>query len=94
MRIVNQTHWYDIIINGNTVKPSQEYTVGENIFNAQSIFSDIGSVEIITEYCKRSFRCYGNLKAYEDEVLKDANGLPQIIVVSTKPQKLYKGNEE
>ena len=91
MRIVNQTHWYDIIINGNTVTPSQEYTVGENVFNAQAIFSDIGSVEIITEYCKRSFRCYGNLKAYEDEILKDANGLPQIIVVSTIPQKLYKG---
>lgn len=91
MRIVNQTHWYDIIINGNTVTPSQEYTVGESVFNSQAIFSDIGSVEIITEYCKRSFRCYGNLKAYENEVLRDANGLPQIIVVSTMPQKLYKG---
>lgn len=90
MRIVNQTHFYDIIINGNTVTPSQEYTTGEMMFNSQAIFSDIGSVEIITEYGKRSFRCYGNLKAYEDKVLKDANGLPQIIVVSTMPQKLYK----
>lgn len=94
MRIVNQTHWYDIIINGQTVTPSQEYTTGEMMFNSQAIFSDIGSVEIITEYGKRIFRNYGNLKAYEDEVLKDANGLPQIIVVSTMPQKLYKGNEE
>ena len=94
MRIINQTHFYDIIINGNTVTPSQEYTTGEMMFNSQAIFSDIGSVEIITEYGKRSFRCYGNLKAYEDKVLKDVNGMPQIMVVSTKPQNLYKENRK
>ena len=93
MRIVNQTHWYDITINGNTVKPGEEYTTGEMVFNSQPIYSDIGSVEIITGYGKRTFRNYGNLKAYEDKVLKDVNGLPQIIVMNTIPQNLYKENK-
>lgn len=91
MRIVNQTHYYDITINGNTVKPCEEYTTGEMVFNSQPIYSDIGSVEIITEYGKRYFINHGNLKAYEDKVLKDTNGLPQIMVVTTIPQNLYKG---
>ena len=94
MRIVNQTHYYDITINGQTVTPSQEYTTGEMVFNSQAIFSDIGSVEIITEYGKRYFINHGNLKAYEDEVLKDVNGMPQIIVVNTIPQNLTKENKK
>lgn len=80
MRIANQSG-YNIDIDGNTISTGEEYEADEMMFNSVSIHSDIGSVEITTEYSKRSFRNYGNLKAYEDETLKDAQGLPQINVI-------------
>ena len=80
MRIANQSG-YNIVIDGNTISTGEEYEVDEMMFNSVSIHSDIGSVEITTEYSKRFFQNYGNLKAYEDAVLKDAQGLPQINVI-------------
>lgn len=92
MKIVNCTNFYDISINGHTVKPSEEIIVPENIFSSRDIHSDVGSVEIITEYCKRIFRNYGNLKAYESEE-KDDEGYAIIYVIHTIPQNLYKRAE-
>ena len=94
MRIINHSGYfeYELTINGNKVGPNQEIIVGEMMFNSQAIFSDIGSVEIITEYGKRTFRCYGQLKAYESKDLKDASGLAAIIVINTIPQLHYKGD--
>lgn len=92
MKIVNRTDWYDISINGHTVKPSEEIIVPENIFSSRDVHSDIGSVEITTEYCNRIFRNYGNLKAYESEE-KDDEGYAVIYVVHTIPQNIYKGAE-
>ena len=80
MRIANQSG-YNIVIDGNTISTGEEYTVDEMMFNSVSIHSDISSVEITTEYSKRFFQNYGNLKAYEDAVLKDDQGLPQINVI-------------
>lgn len=93
MKIVNRTKWYDISINGHTVKPSEEIIVPEAVFSSRDIHSDIGSVEIITEYCKRLFRNYGNLKAYESEK-KDNEGYAIIYVINTIPRNLYKGGAE
>lgn len=90
MKIVNRTNWYDISINGHIVKPSEEIVVPENVFSSRDIHSDIGSAEIITEYCKRYFRNYGNLKAYESEE-KDDKGYAIIYVVHTIPQLYKKG---
>lgn len=96
MRIINHSGYFDyeLTINGNKVGPNQEIIVGEMMFNSQDIFSDIGSVEIITEYGKRTFRCYGHLRAYESKYLKDANGLAAIIIITTIPQLLYKGENK
>lgn len=79
MRIINQTQ-YNLTIDGDTVEPGHEYLTDEMMFNTQPIYSDIGAVEITTEYGVRSFKCYGKLEAYEDTYLKDENGLAQIIV--------------
>lgn len=96
MRIINHSgHFdYELTINGNKVGPNQEIIVGEMMFNSQDIFSDIGSVEIITEYGKRTFRCYGSLKAYESKDLKDANGSAAILIINTIPQLHYKGENK
>lgn len=96
MRIINHSGYFDyeLTVNGNKVGPNQEIIVGEMMFNSQDIFSDIGSVEIITEYGKRTFRCYGRLKAYESKDLKDANGLAAIIIINTIPQLHYKGENK
>ena len=96
MRIINHSRYFDyeLTVNGNKIGPNQEIIVGEMMFNSQAIFSDVGSVEVVTEYGKRTFRCYGNLKAYESKELKDANGLPAIIVINTIPQLLYKGEDK
>lgn len=92
MKILNNSV-YELTINGEPVAPGGEYITGEMMFNSQAIFSNIGSVEILTEYGERTFRCYGNLKAYNDKKHRDANGMPQIIVVNTIPQNLYKDAE-
>ena len=79
MKIINQS---DVIlwINGSRVAPGSEYDSYESAFSTLNIHSDIGSVEITTEYCQRSFMCFGKLKAYGSAELKDALGLPKIIV--------------
>ena len=96
MRIINHSGLFDygLTVNGNKIGPNQEIIVGEMMFNSQAIFSDVGSVEVVTEYGKRTFRCYGNLKAYESKDIKDANGLPAIIVINTIPVQLYKGQTD
>ena len=63
----------------------KEIDVPEMIFNTQSIHSDAGSIEITTEYCIRSFDCYGGLKAYENTQIKDDQGFPEIIIVDADP---------
>ena len=92
MEIINNTH-YNLTINAHTIKPGDHYTVGEMTFNSLPIYSDIGSVEIVTEYCKRTFRCYGNLKARESKRYKDSDDRPVILVSDTTPQNLYKGEK-
>lgn len=92
MEIVNNTR-YNLTINSHTVKPGDYYTVGEMTFNSLPIYSDIGSIEVVTEYCKRTFRCYGNLKARESKKYKDNDGRPVILVSDTTPQNRYKGEK-
>lgn len=89
MDILNNTR-YNLTINAHAVKPGDIYTVGEMVFNSLSIYSDIGSVEIVTEYCKRTFRCYGKLKAKESKKYKDSDGRPVILISDTTPQNFYK----
>ena len=79
MRIINQSEAI-ITINGSKIFPGDEFVTSENMFNTQPIYSDIGSVEITTEYGKRSFECFGNLKAHEDETRRDYYELPFIII--------------
>lgn len=67
-------------MNGVTVYPNEWLEISEMMFNTQAIFSDIGSIEITTEYGKRSFHCFGNLKAHEDETRRDCYELPCIII--------------
>jgi hypothetical protein len=81
MRILNNSY-HDIVIRGNTVHHPYAITVVEQAFNTQAIFSDIGSVEITTEYSKRSFRCFGQLAAYESSCLIDTGGMPVIVIVN------------
>lgn len=84
MIIVNQSG-AELTINSNKVAPVEEYDITEMMFNAVNIHSDIGSVEITTEYGERSFACFGHLQAYESDNLKDPNGLAEIIVTRTIP---------
>ena len=79
MRIINQSG-VTLTLNGHELGPTQECFTAENMFNTQAIHSDIGSVEITTEYGKRSFECFGQLTAYEDEHTIDSNGLPHIVI--------------
>lgn len=90
MKIVNKST-HNIVVRNETaarkVAPKEEINVPEYIFNTQSIHSDAGSIEITTEYSKRSFDCYGGLKAYENKQVKDDQGLPEIIVVDADLNK-------
>ena len=79
MRIINQSEAI-ITINRSKIFPGDEFVTSENMFNTQPIYSDIGSIEITTEYGKRSFECFGNLTACEDNTRTDVFGLPFIII--------------
>ena len=79
MKIVNQSN-VTIVVNHFRINPLQKYETSEMWFNTQPIYSDIGAVEITTEYNERSFDCYGKLTAREDLTNRDTNGLPYIIV--------------
>lgn len=79
MIILNKSN-VELHINGNEVVPGAEYDAAEMMFQDLSIHSDIGSVEVVTEYSTRYFSCYGRLTAYESDSTKDTSGLPQIII--------------
>ena len=66
-----------LMIDHNRILPEEEYDTDEMMFNTVNVFSDIGAVEITTEYSKRSFDCYGNLIAEELED-RDDQGLRHI----------------
>lgn len=78
MIIKNKTD-IDIEINRRVIHPNQEYNTVEMMFNTVDIHSECGSVDITTEYGKRSFRNYGHLFAYEGKD-KDNQGLKVIEV--------------
>ncbi len=83
MVIVNQSS-HVLTINGEKLSPEREMSVPEMAFSSQGVFSDAGSIEIITEYSKRKFNCYGQLTTYENQDFKDFNGLPYIMIVDRK----------
>ena len=80
MIIVNQSS-HVLAINGENLGPEHEMSVHERSFNSQTVFSGVGGIEIITEYSKRKFRCFGQLYAYEDQKFEDSDGLPYIMIV-------------
>ena len=94
MKILNNTLDVPLTINGNTVAVNESIVVGEAVFNSQAIYSSAGSVEIITEHCRRSFRNYGYLKAYESTMLIDTGGMPVVVVIDTIPRRIYKNAPE
>ncbi len=93
MKIVNLSH-DDIMVNGSTVKHKEFIEVCEHTFNSQDIHANKGSVEIVTEYCRRSFRNYGNLKGEELKEYKDSLGFPIIIIKDARKPKLIKREVE
>lgn len=86
MKIVNKST-HTIVVSREKIAPDEEVNILEGMFDTQSIHSDAGSIEITTEYSKRSFDCYGGLKAYENKQVKDNQGLPEIIVVDADSNK-------
>ena len=84
MKIFNQSG-SNILINSETVPDTESIIVKEMMFNTQTIYSDFGSAEIITEYGKRSFKCHKYLRAYDSPYITDASGMPAVIIVHTKP---------
>lgn len=90
MVIINKS-FYNIMINCKIIEPGQKYVIGEMAFDSKAIYSEHGSIEIITEQCKRRFVCEGNrIEAKESEYNKDANGFPWIVVYTPKSQRLLK----
>ena len=83
MVIVNQSS-HVLTINGENLGPEHEMSVHERAFNSQSVFSGVGGVEIVTEYSKRKFRCFGQIAAYENRDFIDSDGLPYIMIVNRK----------
>lgn len=81
MKILNNS-CHDIVVNGTIVHHPYATIVDERAFNTQAIFSDIGAVEITTEYSKRSFRCFGQLVASESSYMIDTGGMPVIVIVN------------
>lgn len=86
MKIVNKST-HNIVVSREKIAPDEEVNILEGMFDTQSIHSDVGSIEITTEYCVRSFDCYGGLKAYENKQVKDNQGLPEIIVIDADSNK-------
>lgn len=76
MKIINKTP-YDIKIENIIVKPGKSFEFIETIFDTNTVYSDLGTVKISTEYLKRSFEKYGNLDAREINY-KDKQYLPII----------------
>lgn len=78
MVIINNTDRC-IYICGYEIKPDEREEFEERCFSDINIHSDIGSVEIITEYSIRIIKCFGKLMAGEIKEL-DVNGLPCISI--------------
>jgi hypothetical protein len=78
MTITNNTH-IDLYISGKVLNPNETCEFSESMFNTLNIHSDIGSCVITTEYGKRSFKYFGNLKAKEISQ-KNSDGMKDIIV--------------
>lgn len=78
MLIINRTE-VPIVIDHEEIKTDESYECYEHMFDTTTVFSDIGSVEITTEYSKRSFDTYGKLMAIETKQV-DSQGLPVIII--------------
>lgn len=83
MKIFNQSG-SNILVNSETVPDTESIIVREMMFNTQPIYSDFGSVEIITEYGKRSFKCHKYLRAYNSQYITDASGMPAVIIACIK----------
>lgn len=79
MRIENNLSSVGIKVRGNWVKPGETREFDEHIFDTTNIHSEIGGVEITTEYCQRYIHCFGNLVAEEKSEM-DKNGMKVISV--------------
>ena len=84
MKIENNLKSVDIKARGTWIKPGMIETFDEHIFDTISIHSEIGSVEIVTEYCQRIIKCFGNLVAEEKNEM-DETGF-KIISVRSRGQ--------
>lgn len=82
MLIENKTS-VTLDIMGKTIEPGKSMEFGESMFNDLSIHSDIGSCSIVTEYCKRYIKNYGDLVAKEGSK-KNERGMKNIIITSSK----------
>lgn len=82
MLIENKTS-VTLDIMGKTLEPGKSREFVETMLNDLSIHSDIGSCRIVTEYCKRYIKNYGDLVAKEGRK-KNENGMKNIIVTSSK----------
>ena len=80
MLVTNKSN-VQIVILGGILKPNESREYTEMAFNTLNIHSEIGSVEITTEYCRRSIKNYGKLFAKEGRK-KGEHGMKNIIVTS------------
>lgn len=78
MTIINNTN-VDLYINSRIINPGSKERIYERCFNTVNIHSDIGSIEIVTEYSKRYIKTFGRITAEETGEM-DENGLPNIVV--------------
>lgn len=81
MIITNNTN-HIIYIDDVAIAPKSSYECEEHQFNTVNIHCDIGSCIITTEYSKRTFSDFGNIKVVELED-KDSHGLHRLSIVST-----------
>lgn len=78
MTIINNTN-VNLHINSGIITPASKKEMYEGCFNTVNIHSDIGSIEIVTEYSKRYIKNFGKITAEETGEM-DENGLPNIVV--------------
>ena len=78
--IIRNKTGIDLYIDGENISSDAEHDSQEMTFQQKVVHSDIGSVEIITEYSRRTIKTFGKLRAYESRSLKDEQGLPIILI--------------
>lgn len=78
--IIRNKTGIDLYIDGENISSDAEHNSQEMAFQQKVVHSDIGSVEIITEYSRRTIKTFGKLQAYESKSLKDEQGLPIILI--------------